>query len=151
MSIDRNTLLFFDASCLIAAAGSPTGGSSFLLSLCAGGLLKAAVSQSVLLEAERNILAKRGPVVLNAYYRLIMLTPCTVVPLPSKTEQRAYREIAGEKDEHVVAAAIAANAPFLLTLDKKLAERMNNANLPIQALSPGDFIKTALPQHSDYP
>lgn len=151
MRVDRNTLLFFDASCLIAAAGSPTGGSSFLLSLCAGGLLKAAVSQSVLLEAERNILAKRGPAVLNTYYRLVMLTPCTVVPLPSKAEQRLHREIVGEKDEHVVAAAIAAKAPFLLTLDKKIAERVNQADLPTTALSPGEFIKTVLPLHADYP
>lgn len=54
MNIDRNTLLFFDASCLIAAAGSPTGGSGFLLALCARGLLRAACSQPVLVEAERN-------------------------------------------------------------------------------------------------
>jgi hypothetical protein len=50
-TIDRHTLLFLDASPLIAAAGSPAGGPGFLLSLCARGYLKAAVSQPVLLEA----------------------------------------------------------------------------------------------------
>ena len=151
MRIDRDTLLFFDASCLIAAAGSPTGGSSFLLSLCAGGLLKGAISQPVMLEAERNILAKRGLPILNAYYRLIVLTPCTVVFLPPKAEQRVYRDVVGEKDEHVVAATMVAKAPFLLTLDKKLAERVNQASLSITAVSPGEFIKTVLPRHVDYP
>jgi hypothetical protein len=43
MVIDRDTLLFFDASCLLAAAGSSTGGSAFLLSVCIRGFLKAAV------------------------------------------------------------------------------------------------------------
>jgi hypothetical protein len=60
MKINRNTLLFFDASCLIAAAGSPSGGSGFLLSLCGRGYLQAVVSQPVLIEAQRNIQNKIG-------------------------------------------------------------------------------------------
>lgn len=151
MTIDHTTLLFFDASCLIAATGSPSGGSGFLLSLCAQGRLKAAVSQPVLLEAERNIRAKLGPEALDTYHRLVVLTPMTIVPLPSQTEQRQYRKIVGEKDEHVVAAALVAEAHFLLTLDKGLENRVNEANLPIRALSPGTFIKTVLIQHVDYP
>ena len=55
MTVDHKTLLFFDASCLIAAAGSPAGGSSLLFSLCARRLLRGVVSQAVLLEAEGNI------------------------------------------------------------------------------------------------
>lgn len=150
MSIDQTTLLFFDASCLIAAAGSPTGGSGFLLSVCARGLLQAAVSQPVLLEAERNILAKLGPAAGGTYRRLVLLTPMTLVQLPRKSHQQ-YRKIVGEKDEHVLAAAIEADAPFLLTLDKGLETRVNEATLPIMAISPGDFIKTILVQHVDYP
>src|SRR3990172_350058 len=131
MTIDHQTLLFFDASCLIAAAGSPSGGSGFLLSLCARDLLKAAVSQPVLLEAERNVLAKLAPHALDTYHRLVVITPMTMVPLPAEAEQRKYREIAGQKDEHVVAAAIAAQAPFLLTLDKGLEDSVNAAHLPV--------------------
>jgi len=66
MTIDRTTLLFFDASCLIAAAGSLSGGSGFLLALCQRGLLRGAISQPVLLETERNLLKKRGPTELPA-------------------------------------------------------------------------------------
>jgi hypothetical protein len=43
MTIDQTTPIFFDASCLIAAAGSPTGGSGFLLSLCEKGHLQAVI------------------------------------------------------------------------------------------------------------
>jgi predicted nucleic acid-binding protein len=149
--IDRNTLLFFDASCLIAASGSPSGGSSLLLSLCAQGLFRAAVSQPVLLEAERNIAGKLGPEALSAYHRLVALTPMAVVPVPLEPERRAYRAMVGEKDEHVAAAAVYANADFLLTLDKRLADRVNEAGLEVRALSPGEFIKSVLPDHADYP
>lgn len=149
--VDRNTLLFFDASCLIAAAGSSSGGSSLLLSLCARGFLRAAVSQPVLLEAERNIAGKLCAEALSAYHRLVALTPMVVVPVPLEPERRAYRAAVGEKDEHVVAAALYATADFLLTLDKKLANRVNEAGLGVSALSPGDFIKSVLPEHADYP
>jgi predicted nucleic acid-binding protein len=151
MTIDRETLLFFDASCLIAAAGSPSGGSGFLVSLCQRGLLRGAVSQPVLLEAERNIRKKRGLMELETYHRLIALTPLLLVPLPPSARRRPYAALVGEKDEHVLAAAIEGRAPLLITLDVKLAERVNRATLPTRALSPGEFIKTLLPEHADYP
>lgn len=160
MSVGRTTRVFFDGSCLIAAAGSPTGGSGFLLSLCARGLLQASVSVEVLEEAERNVRNKLGPGALDTFRRLIpsaqpnaapaaqfvMLT----IPRRSAAELRPYRVIVDGKDEHVVAAAIAAEAPFLLTLDRRLLERVNEAALPTQAISPGDFITTVLPDHPDY-
>ncbi|MEJ2354093.1 MAG: hypothetical protein P8Y03_30320, partial [Anaerolineales bacterium] len=73
MTIDRDTLLFFDASCLIAAAGSPSGGSGLLLSLCAREYLRASVSQAILLEAERNIQAKLGVGAINIIYNLLAI------------------------------------------------------------------------------
>jgi hypothetical protein len=68
MSINKNTPIFFVSSCLIATAGSPTGGSGFLLSLCAKGYLKAVVSQPVLLEAQRNIQAKLGKEAIERFH-----------------------------------------------------------------------------------
>jgi hypothetical protein len=49
-----------------------------------------------------------------------------------------------------VAAALEVQAPFLLALDKGLVLEVNKANLGIDALSPGNFIKTILPDHVDY-
>jgi predicted nucleic acid-binding protein len=51
----------------------------------------------------------------------------------------------------LIAAALQAHAPFLLALDKGLVLEINKANLGIQALTPGDFIRTILPYHVDYP
>ena len=150
MIIDRNTILFFDASCLIAAAGSPTGGSGFLLSLCSRGLLKAAVSQHVLLEAQRNIQSKLGDEATNQYHNFLSVVPFSMAILPKENQLKRLEQIVNEKDLHVVAAALEIQAPFLLALDKGLVIEVNQAVLGIQALIPGDFIKTVLPTHVDY-
>jgi predicted nucleic acid-binding protein len=82
---------------------------------------------------------------------LVATTPMTVVALPSPVAQRPHEKIVGEKDAHVLAAAVVAEAPFLITLDQGLEKRVNAAKLEITALSPGGFIKTTLIQHRDYP
>lgn len=69
MSVDSSTLLFFDASCLIAAAASPNGGSGFLWSLCVPRLLRAAVSQPVLVKTAANLLV-RFPADVLARHRI---------------------------------------------------------------------------------
>ena len=151
MTIDRNTLVFFDSSCLIAAAGSPSGGSGFLLSLCARDFLKAADSQSVLLEAQRNIQAKLGEESLRRYFNLLAVVPFVLASLPDRAELKRLKKIINRKDIHVVAAALEIHAPYLLSLDKGPVLEVNKPNFGIQALSPGDFIKTILPNHADYP
>jgi predicted nucleic acid-binding protein len=153
MSIDRATLLFFDASCLIAASGSPTGGSAFLLALCLRELMRAAVSEPVLVEAERNIRLKLGVDALVAYHRLLDVTPLIVAPIPhmSEMEGRRFAGIVGEKDAHVLAAATVAGATYVLTLDKLLEVRFNDSGLRTVAISPKRFIQTLLPTHPDFP
>lgn len=150
MPVDYATLLFFDASCLIAAAGSPSGGSGFLLMLCARGQLLGAVSVPVLLEAERNITVKLNLAAQANYQRLLVDTPLTLLPVPPQPDLLRYEPITGSKDAHVAAAVVLSSAPFLLTLDRRLADRANLARLPFRALAPGDFIKLELPTHPDY-
>ncbi len=150
MQIYRNTILFFDASCLIAAAGSPTGGSGFLLTLCAKGLIKAAVSQHVLLEAQRNIQSKLGAKATNHFYNFISIVPFSLATLPGENKLKRLEKIVNKKDVHVLAASLEIHAPFLLALDKGFITEVNQANLGIQALMPGEFIKIILPKHIDY-
>src|SRR6266511_2179915 len=150
MTVGRDTqCLRYHASCLIAAAGSPSGGSGFLLSVCARGLLQAISSQGVLLEAERNILEKRSLAVLQSYHQQLATTPLKLVSVPPKSVVRRYQAEV-EEDAHVVAAAIAAGAEFLLTLDRPLIRRVRQAKYPINASTPGEFIETVLPTHVNY-
>ena len=151
MPIDSSTLLFFDASCLIAAAGSPTGGSSFLLAVCARGFLRAAVSHLVLGEAEGNILTNLPAPAWQRYQQQILTLPLLVAPIPTREECQATTPIAGGKDAHVLASARSVAAPFLIALDQRLIQRVNEASLPLRALTPGDFITSELPHHPAYP
>ena len=48
MSVDPTTQLFFDATCLFAAAHSPSGGSAYLVLVCSHGFLQAVVSPEIL-------------------------------------------------------------------------------------------------------
>ena len=114
MSLTRDSLLFLDATCLIAAAGSPTGGSGFLLSVCQSGFLKACSSPSVLVEAERNITAKLPASALGTYHLQLATTPITLVSTPPKRAIQQYDSLFG-KDAPVVASAVAAGAPYLFT------------------------------------
>ena len=151
MIIDHTTLIFFDASCLIAAAGSPTGGSGFLLALCTRKLLRVAVSQTVLLEVERNIQAKLGQQALRMYHRQLLQAPLSVVPVPQTTHRQPWHGVINQKDEHVLAATLTCKAPFLLTLDRQLIAQVDQANLHLPGLTPGEFIKTVLIHHVEFP
>lgn len=150
MTIDRSTSIFFDASCLIAAAGSPSGGSGFLLSLCARDLLRPVVSQFVLYEAEHNIRQKLGQHVLHDFQALLIRIPFTVTSVPMISTGAPWLIAVNAKDAHVVVAVLASESPYLLTLDRNLIAEVSRANLPFQALTPGTFIKEVLVQHSDY-
>ncbi len=150
MTLDSNTRIFFDAACLIAAAGNPTGGSGFLLSMCARGYLQAYVSQPVLLETQHNIQAKLGIEALQRFEALIAITPFRLAPMPLPDSSRQFEGRVNKKDAHVVAAALLINASYLLTLDKNLINEVNIANLGVIAMLPGNFIKNILPTHQQY-
>ena len=147
MTVSRESVVFFDTSCLIAATGSLSGGSAFILSLCRRRLLRGAVSLPVLLEAEGNIARKLGDYATVRFMRRLAESPLIVAPVPDAAARLPYRAVAGEKDDHVVAAAGAVQAPFLLTLDRRLRNGINAAGFPVHAYSPGDFITGVLPAH----
>jgi hypothetical protein len=46
---------------------------------------------------------------------------------------------------------LVAHVPYLLTLDKRLIQRVQQAGLGITALTPGEFIQRVLPSHPDFP
>ncbi|MEJ2263032.1 MAG: hypothetical protein P8X95_06275 [Anaerolineales bacterium] len=80
-----------------------------------------------------------------------MLFPFWLASIPEKPELERFEQLVNRKDVHVVAAAKAIDADFLLALDKALILEINRADLEIKALTPGRFIKEVLPSHVDYP
>lgn len=112
------------------------------------GRLRAAVSHVVLLETERNLAAKR-PAALSRYHELLAQIAWVLAPVPEALDRMAWAAAVNPKDRHVVAAALACNAVYLLTLDRGLRAELGQAALPLIALEPGTFIKTVLPLYGD--
>ena len=142
--------VFVDASVWIAAAASATGGSSLVLEVCGGRRFATICSQRVLLEAQQNIRAKMTTHEMVRFYRLVAAaSPSLAPPVKAETEAQ-YVESVGPKDAHVVAATVHGRAAFLVTLDRKhLAnDRVRAAGLPLELLTPGEFIQRILAGHA---
>ncbi|MBM4466139.1 MAG: PIN domain-containing protein [Chloroflexi bacterium] len=138
--------LFLDANVFIAAAGSPEGGSSFVLELCKRGHFRAVCTKLVLLEAERNIHRKLGVEALLRFYQdLAELDPILETP-PAPEEMAACKPLVGGKDAHVLAAALKSGAAFLLTLDRRhfMTKKVLDAHLDLDVMTPGDFLRKLL-------
>jgi predicted nucleic acid-binding protein len=147
MGIDASTLVFFDASCLITAAASPSGGAGYVWSLCERGFLRAAVSQAVLTETRTNLSRKFPPSALDMHDLQQSRVPLVIAAVPlGDSAPRRYPMI-NQKDEHVLIAALVVRADFVLTYDQPLAVELNATNLSIRAYAPGEFIKAVLPSH----
>lgn len=151
MEIDSDTLIFFDASCLIAGTYSTSGGSRFLLELCRQGYLKGVISQPVLVEAERNIEDKSGSKLLTTYHDLLESIPFINASVPPAGQRQFDPEIVEAKDIHVLAAVLSVDAQYLVTLDQALKNNIDQADISPEAYTPGGFIKQVLVDHIDYP
>jgi predicted nucleic acid-binding protein len=147
--VSESTGVFFDASCLFAAAMSPNGGSGLIVDTCRRGFLRAVSSRSVLEEAERNIRGKCPLATLMAYRHLISTTPFTIVDAPSTVEAPRFED-AFMEDAHVIASTLAAEAEVLLTLDRRLITRVRAGVFRFRVVTPKEFIDDVLPLHPDF-
>lgn len=134
--------LFLDASVLIAAAASPTGGSALVIELCKARKATPLVSRLVLIEAERNIRRKFEESVLVRYYNTLAELDPLVLPIPGQQEIEEAQKVIRPKDAHVLAAARSGEASHLITLDRKhfLTDEVRQAIRPILACTPGEYL-----------
>jgi predicted nucleic acid-binding protein len=139
--------VFLDASVLIAAAASPSGGSSLLLEICCGKGCRAVTTKRVLLEAQRNVRKKFSEPDLIRFYREIASLELEIAQPATEEELAEYAQLIDRKDAHVLAAAIKSGASFLVTLDRKhfMTRQIREAGLPLSILTPGEFIRQIMP------
>ena len=155
MRITRRTTLFFDASVLVAGSHSQEGGSALLLDACKAGGFTAQVTFLIILEAlhtlERNF-PKRS---LARFYEYLAELNWDILSVPPEEMLQKYASYIHPKDLHVLAASVEAGSEFLLTLDRKhilaAARAVEEADLSIRILTPGDFIQQYYPLHEDCP
>ncbi len=145
------SLVFLDASVLVAASRSPAGGSALTIEVCRGRRFRAALTARVLLEARVNIAEKFGePELLRFYQQVAGLDP-EMAPPPSPERLAECVPLTTEKDAHVLAAALECGAAYLLTLDRRhlLTPVVQSARLPLKVVTPGDFLKERAGRPSD--
>lgn len=149
MIVDRQTLLFFDASSLFVAARTTDGGSGYLLKICQHGFMRACASPAVLQETERSLLAKAPRDTILTHRLQIADAGVMVVSVPSPSFVARFNTLFRE-DDHVVASAVDAGADFLITLDRRLIARTQGVSAPFVAVTPGDFLADIFPDHQDH-
>jgi len=134
--------LFLDASVLIAAAASPTGGSALVIEFCKERKATPLASRLVLIEAERNIRKKFEESVLVRYYNTLAELDPLVLPIPGQQEIEEALKVIRPKDAHDLAAAQSGEASHLITLDRKhfLTDELCKAIRPILACTPGEYL-----------
>ena len=116
--------------------------------MCRGARFRATISIKVLLEARINIAEKFGEEDLLRFYRQLAALDADVVRPPSPNQIANCVSLVGEKDAHVLAAALEGGAGYLLTLDRRhlLTPSVQAAGLPIQVLTPGEFLRQVVLQ-----
>jgi len=107
--------VFLDANVLFTAAYSPDGLSALLVELGAAGRVTLLTSPLAIVEAERNLEAKR-PAALATLRRSLAAVGVVREPAPADAERLTPPELSS-KDRPLLAAAIGAHATHFVTGD----------------------------------
>jgi len=135
--------VFLDANVYFAGCASPTGASALILQLALKGRIGVTASRLVLREAERNLRRKRPPKDLEAFHRFLKHAKLRLIPTPPESARAKYEGAIHPKDVPVLAAAVAAKAEYLITLDRRhFLTKTVSAQVPkLAILTPGDFLR----------
>ena len=135
--------VFFDASIIIAALLSKTGGSSQLFKFIKAGIITGITSQTVIeeiLEEDKpKKLKKSKEEIVNFITRsqLIIRKPITL------EEIEPYQNLIDVEDTHLVAGANLTKCTHLVSLDKKhvINPNVQKKFLPLRIVSPKELIE----------
>lgn len=137
--------VFLDANVLFAAAYSQDGLSALLIELGAVGRVTLLTSPLAIVEAERNLEAKR-PAALPALRANLSAVRIVREPAPADVERLTPPELSS-KDRPLLAAAIVAGATHFVTGDVADFGRFmdRRARLPLRIMTPRQFLTEAHP------
>lgn len=135
--------VFFDASVIIAAMLSSTGGSAFLLQYIKVGKIIGITSQTVIdeiLEEDKTKKLKRSKEEIEQFIaesRLLVRSRMT------RSEISSYQDEIDSEDAHLIAGATLTKCAYLVSLDKKhlLRADVQEKFLPLYILSPKELLE----------
>lgn len=133
--------VYFDASVLIAALLSPSGGSALLLKYVKSKRLIGITSQTALEEIfDKTEKLKRSK---DEVEQFIADSSLLVRENIAIEEINSYQNVVYREDAHLIAGAFLTKSTYLVTLDKKhlLREEVQNKFPSLQILSPKDLLE----------
>ena len=138
--------VFLDANVLFTAAYSPDGLSAFLIELGATGRVTLLTSPLAIIEAERNLEAKRPAALPTLRGNLTAAVRVVREPAPADVERLTPPELSS-KDRPLLAAAIVAHATHFVTGDVADFGRWmdRRARLPLRVMTPRQFLTEERP------
>jgi predicted nucleic acid-binding protein len=132
--------VFLDSSALIAGIASTKGAAREILRLAEIGLVEIIVSRQVVVEADRNITAKL-PECLDDFRNYLEILAPVLVADPSQRVIQRFSSLIQLHDAPILAAAVAAQADYLVTWDQKhFMTSGPRALARPKAMNPGEFL-----------
>lgn len=133
--------VFLDTSALIAGIASAKGAARAVLQLAETGLIEVIVSRQVIVEADRNIEDKL-PEMLSEYREFIELISPVLIDDPLQKDIKRFLAVINPDDAPILAAAVNADADFLITWDRKHFIGKNiHIHTDMKIVTPGEFLK----------
>lgn len=133
--------IFFDASVIIAAILSPTGGSAKLLQFSKNRTIIAITSQTVIDEVvDHSEKIHKTPDEIASY---IQASCMLVRERVTQAEIKKVSEIVDTADRHLIVGARGAACHYLITLDKKhlLRSDVRKSMAPLHIINPKGLLK----------
>lgn len=133
--------IYFDASVIIAAILSPTGGSAKLIQFVELGAVVGITSQTAVEEIEEHAL--KIDKTLTEIRQFIKDNNIIVRKKISKAEEEPYQSLVEEEDIHIVAGAKLTKCDYLITLDKKhlLKDEIKQLVKPLKVVNPKEYLE----------
>lgn len=137
---------FLDANIFFAAAGSPQGGSGFILELAKKHNFEVITVNQALLEAEQNIRGKLNFSCLSRHYQNLLAIKLKIQPINSITSEQITRleKLVPLKDIPILYGAVVSNSQVLITLDKRHFlenKKLKEVKTPFEVMNPKEFLK----------
>jgi predicted nucleic acid-binding protein len=135
--------VFLDSTVLMAACISATGAGRELVLCGLRGEIELFISPLVVIESERN-LRKKAPQALPFFDAFMEALSATVVA-PSSDVVLEVAKLVALKDAPIVAAAMAAEAHFLASYDRKHLIGLRDliqSNFGVQVVLPDEILKS---------
>lgn len=135
--------VYFDASVIIAALLSPTGGSSQLFKFFKKGIIAGICSQTVLAEVLEEDKPGKIKKSKDEIEQFIAKSGLMIRKSVTQEEIEPYKNLIDVKDAHLIAGAKLTKCEYLVSLDKKHLLRLDIQErfIPLKIVSPKELLE----------